>query len=595
MLATMKMQNEEGSRQKGIAAFAKTFFPSSFYLLPLLALAVLLAGCAPPGPRALLAGKKLLDRGDYDGATAQLKTATTLLATNAAAWNYYGVALQHAGQPADAALAYQNALKFDRDLMEAHYNLGCLWLEQNKYADAKAEFTTYTLRRNNTPEGWLKLGAAQLKLREFHAAETSFSTALSLSANNADALNGFGLACVAENRADDAAKFFSAAVLAHPDYAPALLNLATVQAQYLHDDASALKNYRAYLALTPRPANWDAVNDLANRLQQTPMVAAAKPPPAMESEAVARLKPAPSPVETRPPVTAFRPSAAPRSQQVARNPPAPPRPAATTEVVTVQPETPIVGASASANNTLPPETPAETTTTRKTGVLHRLNPVHWFGSSTQSQNYSQSGVTPLAQRNQAAVAAAPPPPAPAPIKLIQPAPPTFPRYLYLSPRKPRAGDRKQAEAAFAEAQKFERTEDLTQAMNFYHRAAELDPAWFEAQYNCAVLAYRVHNLDQSLTSSEMALAIKPDSVDARYNFALALKSNGYVTDALNELEKITTAHPNEARAQLALGNLYAEQMNDPAKARPHYLKWLALDPHNPQASNIRYWLSANPP
>ena len=164
------------------------------------ALAVFISGCAPPGPRALLAGKKLLDRGDYAGAVAQLKTATTLLATNAAAWNYYGVALQCAGQPADAARAYQNALKFDRDLVEAHYNLGCLWLEQNKPDAARTEFTAYTLRRGNAPEGWLKLGAAQLKLHDLLAAERSFSTAYSLNTNNAEALNGLGLARVAGSR-----------------------------------------------------------------------------------------------------------------------------------------------------------------------------------------------------------------------------------------------------------------------------------------------------------------------------------------------------------------------------------------------------------
>ena len=157
-----------------------------------LALAVFITGCAPPGPRALLAGKKLLERGDYAGAVAQLKNATALLATNAAAWNYYGVALQHAGQPADAVLAYQNALKFDRDLVEAHYNLGCLRLEQNQPEAARTEFTTYTLRRNNAPEGWLKLGAAQLKLHDLLPAEKSFSTALSLNQNNAEALNGLG-------------------------------------------------------------------------------------------------------------------------------------------------------------------------------------------------------------------------------------------------------------------------------------------------------------------------------------------------------------------------------------------------------------------
>ena len=71
---------------------------------------------------------------------------------------------------------------------------------------------------------------------------------------------------------------------AHPDYAPALLNLATVDRQYLRDDAQALKNYRAYLELKPRPADWDAVNDLVNSLEQPAMVAAMKAPPAKENE-----------------------------------------------------------------------------------------------------------------------------------------------------------------------------------------------------------------------------------------------------------------------------------------------------------------------
>ena len=117
-------------------------------------------------------------------------------------------------------------------------------------------------------------------------------------------------------------------------------------------------------------------------------------------------------------------------------------------------------------------------------------------------------------------------------------------------------------------------------MKAYQQAAETDPDWFEAQYNFGVLSYRLRDFKQALAAYEMALAIRPDSVDARYNFALALRAAGYVPDAVRELEKILKASPNEVRVHLALGNLYAQQLHDVARARQHYLKVLALDPAN---------------
>jgi Flp pilus assembly protein TadD len=64
---------------------------------------------------------------------------------------------------------------------------------------------------------------------------------------------------------------------------------------------------------------------------------------------------------------------------------------------------------------------------------------------------------------------------------------------------------------------------------------------------------------------------------------------------VNELKKIVAANAGEMRAHLALGNLYAQQLRDPARARTHYLKVLELDPRNPQATDIRFWLASNPP
>jgi Flp pilus assembly protein TadD len=361
-----------------------------------------------------LKGKKLLDNGDYAAAVEQFKTATKLLPANAQAWNYLGVAEQHIGDSADAISAYQRALTLDRDLMEAHYNLGQLWLEQNKFPDAKIEFTAYTLRRGNAPEGWLKLGAAQLRAGEIVSAEKSFSTAHSLDPNNAEALNGLGLARIQRNRPRDAAQFFAVAIQNHPDDAPAILNLATVNHDYLHDDKTALEYYRKYLALTPRPDNWDAVNAIADKLESSGTLVVASPPAAVQTVA----PPAPA-AETKPQQPAHftnspkpqpvpvRTAAAPRSQTSGQ-----------VQVVQVEPE-PVIMAT--------PNSAAPATETPSQKTPSKLNPLNWF-SSTQKTSDTVV-VTPLPTEHYPAANTQ------KPIKIVPPAPPTFPRYVYLSRRR----------------------------------------------------------------------------------------------------------------------------------------------------------------
>jgi Tfp pilus assembly protein PilF len=99
---------------------------------------------------------------------------------------------------------------------------------------------------------------------------------------------------------------------------------------------------------------------------------------------------------------------------------------------------------------------------------------------------------------------------------------------------------------------------------------------------------------RALAEWETVLAIEPDSINARYNFALALKQVDFPHDAAAELEKVLEAKPSEARAHLTLANLTAQQLDDKRRARAHYMKLLELDPRNSQASAIRFWLAANP-
>ena len=479
--------------------------------------------------------------------------------------------------------------------------------------------TTYTQLRGNTVQGWLALGAAQLRARELAAAEKSFREALRVNPQNPEALNGLGLIQVQRNRAREAAQFFAAALKQPPGSRPALLNLAVVSQQYLNDRAFALQKYREYLALTPRPANWEAVNAVAQSLEQqlpppprpahTNVIAQAAantnaaPAPITGATRVAGT-PKPEPATNLAKVTTVVTAAAPAKVVVVKLPPEP-------LVKTGQDfVTPTATAPVAAKETAPaspaPLVNAEPPKPPKRGFFDRLNPVNLFHREPKSPPLTP--LPPLAAvalpdtapkvSSSSPVAPGSAPgttlPIPSPNAVAATTPQPNLRYTFLSPAAPTAGNRPEAERALAQGAQAQRAGRLAEAVSAFRQATQLDPGYFEAQYCLGLAAFEARDLRQSLTACEYALALRPDSVDARYNFALALKAANYPSDAAAEIEIILAANPGETRAHLTLGNLYAQPLHDAAKARVHYLKVLELDPRHPQATAIRYWLVANP-
>lgn len=478
---------------------------------------VLVAGCSPPGPRALLQGKRLLEKGNYAEAGMLLRTATTLLATNALAWEYLGLACQHGGQWVEADRAYHRALALDHDLTEAHYNLGCLWLAQDKLDAAKAEFTAYTLRRSNAPEGFVKLGATQsrtaqlessqaARARELSAAEKSFTEALRLSPQDPEGLNGLGLVRAQRGHAGEAVQCFNAALKQRPGYALALLNLAIVEQQDLRDLPVALQKYREYLALQPLPNNSDQVKAVVGQLEEQ------------------------------------------------MQPPAPRTPATNDAASQTRSNT---------NLSVAPPLPSRLTV-------------------SDTQKAAASPTSQPARQPVAMAAATQPKTAPG-------------RYPYQALSKPAPGNRGEAWRAYTEGLRAQSTNRLADAVQAYRSATRLDPSFFEATYNLAFAESQIGNQRASLSAYERALAIRPESAEARYNFALVLEEANYPVDAANELERLLTAKSGETRAELALGNIYSQKLQQPAKAREHYLKVLQAQPNHPEAEAIRQWLAANPP
>jgi len=558
----------------------------------------------------------------------KLERAAALLPRNALAWNYLGLAYHANGQIEQAANAYRAALALDHKLMVVRYNLGCLYLEQNNLAPAIDELKSYTLLQPAVLEGWLKLGTALLRARRLEEAEKSFRTALDLQAKHPEALNGLGLIQVQRRRWQDALNHFNVAALHDPPFAPALLNSAVIYHQYLNNRPSALQRYRQYLALQPRPADWESVDVTVRQLDQelNPPPIAARPIPAPTVASVpaktnaptalanstlprpaatvpASLQPAPvrtnvpslagSPKTSTPPATpatnaattartsteplrpAPRPASAKGAEAVATKP-------AEVEVTQVQPDFVLKPAQElSRTPAVPlPEPPTldratipnGSTNGAKRGFLSRLNP---FGGKSKT--------SPAADAPASSASDSPP------IPLA-----SVPRYTYLSPAAPTAGNRAESEKAFKRGFKAQKAGNRAEAVSEYQAAVKADPANYDAYYNLGLAALGGGDTRLSLWAYEIALALQPDAEDARYNFALALKNGGFWIDAAEQLQKLLAANPSEARAHLSLGNLYSQQLDQPRLARDHYHRVLELNPRHAEAAKIRYWLSANP-
>jgi tetratricopeptide (TPR) repeat protein len=245
-----------------------------------------------------------------------------------------------------------------------------------------------------------------------------------------------------------------------------------------------------------------------------------------------------------------------------------------------------VGVAAATDRNVPARTPgpiaaAPPKTEPRRNFLQKINPISLLSKGDPARAEGQSR-DPRASDAQGADL----PPTPI-------AAGTGPRYRYISPPKPAPGKTAEAELAFLEGVKAHRDHRVTEAMAAYRRAIHLDPALFGAHFNLGLATTDRGEVETAMQAYETALAIRPDSLDARYNFALLLKQSGYVADSIAQLERLLSYYPNEPRAHVMLGNMYAQQFKNVPKAREHYLKALEADPKNPQAGAIRFWLVEN--
>ncbi|MBO61430.1 MAG: hypothetical protein CMO63_05615 [Verrucomicrobiales bacterium] len=242
-----------------------------------------------------------------------------------------------------------------------------------------------------------------------------------------------------------------------------------------------------------------------------------------------------------------------------------------------------------------PAEPDEEATPKKKWT-DRLNPARWFGGRNKDK---ADGQVNWKSRTPLPTIPTPKPVAPASTNAtarvvnVLPTAVAYPRYAYLHPALPKAGDRQVAKTYFDDGAKAQKRKEWQRAKAAYLQASKSDPAWFEAQCELGQAAYYTGETGLALQAFENALAIDPNDGPARFNFAMSLKQGTYYADAAKELETYLQFDPNSVRAHLEAANLYAERLHDVAKAAIHYKRVIGLKPEHPQAVDIRYWLIRN--
>jgi len=615
-------------------------------LLAAVCLVAALAGCTPPSQKALEDGSRLLAAGKTAEALVQLQDARkrieghpnlkTNLVVVGKLYNQLGLAHQTLSRSAidddaksdhraKAGVFYGKTIEQNPPLaiqQHAYQNRAWLYLEAEEWEKAAEDLrsllhiTDNQGSTNNVFQYWLEKGTAEFGAGRIADAKESFNEI----PNDPRAQNNLGNIAWSQKKNAAAADHFERAINLDEKNTTALRNLGAVR-QELKQYADALKAYRSYLALVPNADTEfrNIVESLEEYLKPDPIP---EPDPEPEPEPVAQAEPEPEPKEeVKPePVVAEATPEEPEPEPVVivepptEEPEPEPEPVAPEpEVVTVVEPEPLPVPEAKPEEVVTPAEPSEpepaTVITQVEPAKpakdwkQRVNPVSWFKSDDEETTAKPKKTkSQISWRSNTSVPTTPLP-SPKPlasastnavkVASVLPSAVAFPRYKYLNPALPNSGDRQVAKTYFDDGDGAQKREEWQRAKAAYLEASKADPAWFDARFELGQAAYYTGDTDLALQSFEHALAIEPNDGPARFNFAKSLVQGNYYAAAARELETFLQFDPDNAQAHFEAGRLYAQKLNDVARAAVHYKRVIGLKPGHSQAVTIRYWLIRN--
>jgi tetratricopeptide (TPR) repeat protein len=144
-------------------------------------------------------------------------------------------------------------------------------------------------------------------------------------------------------------------------------------------------------------------------------------------------------------------------------------------------------------------------------------------------------------------------------------------------------------------QQSEATGDWLRAEQYYVRAEALGEPQEKIVPPILRVLVKAQRYGEALERCQRRLSTVPEDRATRFVKAALYAALDRPKDAEKELSALVRARPDDPQAYLALGRLYRDGYNDPARARQMFEKYLALAPNGADAAAVRYELAEPAP
>lgn len=114
-------------------------------------------------------------------------------------------------------------------------------------------------------------------------------------------------------------------------------------------------------------------------------------------------------------------------------------------------------------------------------------------------------------------------------------------------------------------------DDVDKSIDYFTKALELKPDFYEAHYNLAQILMSINKNDEALKSLEEIYKIKPEDTENLYNLGKTYFKKGYLSKSYEYLKQIKTNAPQYDSAKLLIAKIEKRQdeLNLEEKIKKH--------------------------